>query len=414
MGELQDNINHFKVIGISHHQSSVDVREKYVLSSKDIEIIHHHLGEYASGGFVLSTCNRTEVYFIANKVDSLITSWSELAAVSVDELRSSLYNYQGQEAIEYLFRVGTGLDSQILGDFQIIGQIKKAYSKAVEHGASNNKLTRLIDVLLRTSKRVKNETELSTGVASMSYAAIQSAGAVIQRDWASKNAFIYGAGKMGTAVVRKLSELMPKSQVHLANRTVEKAEALCEIYHIQNVSHQAIPRIVEQVDIIFSTPATANPIFTPDLLQGIDLTGKLFVDLSMPRSIDSSIESMGAKLINLDVLTDLQTDTFQKRKASIPAAEKIVEEELSDFYKWMKEHELSPTIHALKEKLQIIKDVEVKRLKKQSHSINEEQLNQIAEALINKVTTQCVKHVKKHNGSSLNLIQQIFEIEDAM
>jgi len=410
---MNENVNHFKVVGISHHLSSVDVREKFALSSKDVEIIHSHLGKYTSGGFVLSTCNRTEVYLIASNIDSLITSWAELAGASIDELNSSIYTYEGKRAIEYLFRVGTGLDSQILGDFQIIGQIKKAYIKAVEDGASNKKLTRLLDVLLRTSKRVKNETDLSNGVASMSYSAIQHAGKIISNDWTSQNALIYGAGKMGTAVVRKLAELMPTDQVNLANRTNDKAQQLAEKYQINNVSDLQIEKMVSRSSLIISTPAVPEPIFTTSSLKNLDVTDKLFIDLSMPRSIDPSIEKLGATVINLDYLKDIQNDTFNKRKAAIPQAEAIVKKELQEFYQWMKEHELSPTIHALKEKLNLIRDVEVKRLKKKNQSIDEDQINQIAEALINKVTTQCVKHVKKNNGSSLNLIQQIFEIEES-
>lgn len=409
---MNENVNHFKVIGISHHLSSVDVREKFALSQKDVEIIHEHLGKYSSGGFVLSTCNRTEVYFIANKTDSLITSWAELSGSTVSELESVTYSYQGQQAIEYLFRVGTGLDSQILGDFQIIGQIKKAYIKAVNDGSSNKKLTRLMDILLKTSKRVKNETSLSNGVASMSYAAIQHAGKLIDQSWESQDALIYGAGKMGTAVVRKLAEIMPVNQVNLANRTPEKAQSLADKYGINNVSKQPVSEVVNQSNLIISTPTVAEPIFTKQALGEVNLQGKLFIDLSMPRSVDASLEELGATVINLDYLKDIQNETFEKRKASIPAAKKIVDEELTDFYQWIKENELSPTIHALKEKLHVIRDVEMKRLKKQYQNINEEQINQIAEALINKVTTQCVKHVKKHNGSSLNIIQQIFEIEE--
>lgn len=409
---MTENINHFKVVGISHHLASVELREQFALSDTDISIIHQHLSTYTKGGFVLSTCNRTEIYCLANSIDSLITSWAELAQTEVDFLKNYLYTYEGKEAMEFLYRVGTGLDSQILGDFQIIGQLKNAYKQAIKDGSDHPKITRLVDVLLKTSKRVKNETQLSSGVASMAYSAIQYVSNKTTQ-FSSKNALVYGAGKMGSAVVRKLAELLPTEQVVIANRTNSKAQDLAEKYEVQNESSQSLAELISNCDFLISTAAAEQPIFTRELLQDVDLTGKLFVDLSMPRSIDPKLQNFnGLQLINLDYLQDLQDETFEARRQSIPLAEEIVAQELNDFYVWIEQREMTPTIHALKEKLHIIKEVELQRLKKEHNTVDEQQIDQIAEALINKVTTQCIKHVKRHNGESLNLIQTIFELEN--
>lgn len=409
---MTENINHFKVIGISHHLASVELREQFALSDTDISIIHKHLANYTKGGFVLSTCNRTEIYFLASNADSLITSWAELAQTEQNFLQQYLYLYEGKQAIEYLFRVGTGLDSQILGDFQIIGQIKNAYKRAIDDGSDNAKITRLIDVLLKTSKRVKNETELSSGVASMAYAAIQYVENQCD-NFENKKALVYGAGKMGSAVVRKLSELLPQNNVVLANRTNQRAEDVAERYSVVNKSEHSLVDLIKEADFLISTAASEKPIFTIEQLQSIDLSNKIFVDLSVPRSIDPQlVNCTGLQLINLDYLKDLQDETFSVRKESIPQAESIVKQELDDFYIWIEQREITPTIHALKEKLHIIKEVEVKRLQKDNVIVDEEQIEQIAEALINKVTTQCIKHVKRHNGQSLHLIKTIFELEN--
>ena len=409
---MTENINHFKIIGISHHLASVELREQFALSDTDVSIIHQHLADYTKGGFVLSTCNRTEIYCLASNPDSLITSWAELAQTEVDLLKQYLYMYEGKKAMDYLFRVGTGLDSQILGDFQIIGQIKNAYKRAIEDGSDNAKITRLIDVLLKTSKRVKNETELSSGVASMAYAAIQY---VQQRftDLTHKKALVYGAGKMGSAVVRKLAELMPNENILLANRTASRAQNVAEKYEVQNESGKSLQSLVAQADFLISTAASEQPIFTREQLTSVDLSDKIFVDLSMPRSIEPELKNFNQlHLINLDYLQDLQDETFQARKESVPMAEEIVAEELNDFYIWIEQREMTPTIHALKEKLHIIKEVEMQRMRKDNIAVDEAQIQQIADALINKVTTQCIKHVKRNNGRSLNLIQTIFELEN--
>lgn len=408
---MDKNINNFKVIGISHHLANVELREQFALSDEDIHIIHQHLGDYTNGGFVLSTCNRTEIYFVANQVQSLIKSWASLANVETGFLQQYLYQFEGKHAVDYLFQVGTGLDSQILGDFQIIGQIKTAYQRAMEDGSANNEMTRMIDMLLKTSKRVKNETLLSSGVASMAYAGIQ----YVERELSgldNQTALVYGAGKMGSSVVRKLAELMPTEQVLLANRTSENAQELADKYEIQNVSEESLAKLVEKSDFLISTAAVDEPVFTKKLLENVNLNGKVFVDLSMPRSIQPELkEEKGLQLLNLDYLQDVQNETFELRKQSIPQAKKIVAEELNDFYNWIQTREIAPTIHALKQKLNVVKEAEMKKLLKTNTNINERQLETLAQALINKVTTQCVKHIKRHNGTSKETIHDIFEIE---
>lgn len=408
---MREKIEHFKVIGISHHLASVELREKFSINEHDHVKLHQHLKNNTRGGFVLTTCNRTEIYYVSDDSSSLINYWAELTNVQPEFLKNYLYKLNGKDAIDYIFRVGTGLDSQILGDFQIIGQIKKAYQRAIADGLANPKITRLIDALLKTSKRVKNETQLSSGVASMAYSAIQHVQTKVT-NFHEKTAFVYGAGKMGSAVVRKLAELMPANQVLLANRTASKAEELSTKYSIKNVSQEDLKTLVQQSDFIISTPAVEKPVFTKEQLNGLDLSGKIFVDLSMPRSIDPNLGKVeGVELLNLDRLQDLQNETFETRKQSVPKAELIVEEELNLFFDWVKSRDIAPTIHALKEKLNIVKEVEIKKLQKDCCNIDQEQLEAIANALINKVTTQCIKHVKKHNGQSISLIHDIFELE---
>lgn len=410
-GYMLQNVNHFKVVGISHHLTTVELREKFALNGEGVSEIHGFLKTHTKGGFVLSTCNRTEIYFIAEDERFLVQKWAMMTGICPVFLREYLYVIKGTSAIDYLFKVGTGLDSQILGDFQIIGQIKTAYKQAIQDQCENNKITRLIDTLIKTSKRVKNETKLSSGVASMAYASIQH----VEKRLTNLNkqtALVYGAGKMGSAVVRKLAELMPTNQVLLANRTPAKAQKLAGKYGIQNVSEQSLKELVKQSDFIISTPAVEEPLFTEELLKDIDLSGKIFVDLSMPRSVDAKIgQQKEVEVLNLDRLQDLQNETFEIRKQSVPKAEAIVNEELNEFFTWLKNRDIAPTIHALKEKLNIVKEVEVKRLKKENPTIEQNQIDAIANAIINKVTTQCIKHVKKHNGQSISLIHDIFELE---
>lgn len=407
---MEKQIEHFKVIGISHHKANVSQREQFALSGERIALFHKFLNKHTKGGFVISTCNRTEVYFIHSSFQTIIDFWATIVDLSREEFSSFLYQYQGKTAINYLFRVGTGLDSQILGDFQIIGQIKSACKLSIEQGAGNPKITRLVDVLLKASKRVKNETNLSSGVASMAYAAIQHA--QNERNLSACKVLVYGAGKMGYALSRKLAELMPKHQLYIANRTQEKAQAIAKAFSIQDASTVSLVEMVKHCDILISSAAVKSPLFTNKLLEQIDVSNHLFIDLSMPRSICPELAKK-ATVINLDQLQDVQNETFELRKQSIPAAEHIVSEELADFYQWIESREIAPVIHAIKEKLTIYKEIEIKRLQKSDPMLQQEQIEQVAEALINKVTTQCIKHIKRNNNDALAVIQDIFELDQA-
>lgn len=405
-------IQQFTVFGISHHLAPVEVREAFTLSDDAITALHQSLKPFLKGGFVLSTCNRTEIYCISSTPDEVLSTWKAHSNASIDLFEQYIYTYKGTEAIDYLFQVGNGLDSQILGDFQIIGQLKSAYQKSVADGLSYSKITRLMDVLLKVSKRVKNETKLNTGVASMAYAGIQYAEEHL-KGLDSKKALVYGAGKMGGAVVRKLSKIMAQDAVLLANRTPERADDLAGKYNVQNVSSKALPELIDQTDFLISAATVTEPIFTKEILKDIDLSGKVFVDLSMPRSIATELHGFnGLKLVNLDYLQDLQNETFRGRKESIPAAKAIIEEELAAFYQWIADRELSPTISALKEKLHEFKDNEIKRLEKKNPNLHKEEIELVTDKLIQKITTQFIKHAKKSNGNAVSTMQDIFELDE--
>jgi len=408
----QKRIKQFTVLGISHHSAPVEVRESFALSSKQIQEVHEALKPHMKGGFVLSTCNRTEIYCISSTPDLILETWKNYSKASSASFEKYMYSYSGKEAIDYLFKVGNGLDSQILGDFQIIGQLKSAYQQAVTDGVSYGKITRLMDTLLKVSKRVKNETALSTGVASIAYAGIQFVNKEIG-NLASSNALVYGAGKMGGAVVRKLSTMITEGSVSLSNRTPERAKELAQKYSINNVSDQPLVDLISNCDFLISAPTVTEPIFTKELVGDLDLTGKVFVDLSMPRSISKDLDGYnGLQVVNLDYLQDLQNETFKNRQESIPAATAIIEEELAAFYQWIADRELSPTISALKEKLHSFKENEIKRLEKKNPDLQRDQIEQVTDKLIQKITTQFIKHAKRNNGNAVTTMQDIFELDE--
>ncbi|MBX2845734.1 MAG: glutamyl-tRNA reductase [Saprospiraceae bacterium] len=406
------NINHFFVFGISHHKAPVEVREAFTLNETSTTQLHKAMKPFVKGGFVLSTCNRTEIYCITSQPVEVVNTWKANSQATTTMFDKYAFSYAGTEAVDYLFKVGNGLDSQILGDFQIIGQLKSAYQKAVDDGLSNGKITRLIDTLLKVSKRVKNETKLSSGVASMAYAGIQ----YVDNEFGGlegKKAVVYGAGKMGSAVVRKLSKLMDGNMVFVANRTASRAQQLAEKYAVEFADEADLKTLIQDCDFLISTAAVDQPIFTQAFLGDMALSTKVFVDLSMPRSIARDLEAYnGLRLVNLDVLKDQQSATFKARKASIPAAQAIIDEELATFYNWIAERDMSPTINALKEKLHSFKAIEIQRLQKKNPDLAKEEIEEVSEKLIQKITTQFIKHAKKNNGTAITAMQEIFELDN--
>ena len=322
------------------------------------------------------------------------------------------YVYKNHEAFNHLFQVGTGLDSQILGDFEIISQIKQSFYRSKKHGMSNPFLERLCNSVIQASKRIKNETEISTGATSVAFASVKYILKNVD-DISKKNILLFGTGKIGRNTCENLIKHTDNSHIILINRTKEKAEAIAGKFKLTVKNYGDLQTEIRKTDILVVATGAQLPTISKSLLH----TKKplLILDLSVPKNVhDNVTELENVTLVHLDQLSQITNDTLANRKAYIPKANEIIEEVKYDFVKWLETRKFAPVINALKEKLMTIKVEEVDFHSKKLDDFNQEQAELVSERIIQKITKQFANHLKSaevDTDDSLALIKKVFKLE---
>ncbi|WP_299716331.1 glutamyl-tRNA reductase [uncultured Tenacibaculum sp.] len=400
----------FYNIGVSYVKADAKTRGKFSLSKEDqISLLEEAKSIGFDGIFVLSTCNRTEISGFAPRPCLLIELLCKYSKGTVEEFRSISTIQQNQEAVNHLFRMGTGLESQILGDYEIVGQLKMAVKQAKEVGTINAYIERLINLVLQSSKRVKNETKLSSGTTSVSYAAVQY---LIKNlpDYNSKNILVYGLGKMGKHTCKNLAQYTQNKQVTLVNRTEEKVDEFIKDYDfIKKAKLENLTSEIENTDVlIVSTGASTATITKENITLGKDL---LVLDLSVPANVSEEVKQLdNVTLINVDELSKVTDETLAVRKQEVPVAEAIISEHKQEFNEWLNHRRFTPAINALKQSLEAIQQDEINFHKKKISNFDIDQAEAITSRFIQKITTQFVKHLKEENTSVNQSIQVMAKV----
>ena len=264
-----------------------------------------------------------------------------------------------------MFRVGTGLDSQILGDFEIISQIKNAFNQSKALNLVNTFLDRLVNSVIQASKKIKNETEISSGATSVSFASVQYIIRNVE-DIGDKNILLFGTGKIGRNTCENLVKHSKNGHITLVNRTKNKAEKLAGKLNVIVKDYVNLQEELQQTDVLVVATGAKNPTIDKTLLN---LKKPLLIlDLSIPRNVNPDVEQIqGVTLIHLDYLSQITDDTLERRKQHIPAAEAIIEDIKLEFNTWMNGRKYAPTIHALKAKLNDIVATELAFQKKKTN-----------------------------------------------
>lgn len=402
----------FYVIGISYKKADAVVRGLFSLSDDtQIELLKEAKRDDFEALMIISTCNRTELYGFANHPFELIQKLCKFSKASVDDFQKVGYVYKSKEAFEHIFNVGTGLDSQILGDFEIISQFKKSFSNSKKYGLVNAFLERLQNAVIQASKRVKNETELSSGAASVSFAAVNYILNNV-KDISSKNILLFGIGEIGRNTCENLIKHIDNKQITLINRTREKAENIAGKFNLIVKDFSSLTQELAQTDILFVATGAEKPTITADMLpKGKEM---LILDLSIPKNVSSEvIDVQGVTLLHMDYLSQIADQTLENRKLAIPSAKNIIQEVLEEFYTWIETRRFAPTIKALKDKLEAIKEAEIDFQRKKMNDFNETQINVVTSRIIQKITTQFMNHLKETDSAdeSILFMQQIFQIE---
>jgi glutamyl-tRNA reductase len=300
--------------------------------------------------FVLSTCNRAEIYGFADSASQLVDLLCSQTAAGREDFLRSAYIHHGDAAIQHLFYVGAGLDSQILGDYEIVGQIKAAVKFSKTMGCLNTVLERMVNTVLQCSKAIKNQTALSDGTVSVSFAAVQYIREHVE-NFSEKNILLVGIGKIGRNTCKNLVDYLDTKNITLVNRTEQKAAELAAELSLQFASFEMLAEKIEASDIILVATDAAEPTILASHLAG---TGKkLLLDLSIPFNVETSAREIpGITLVDVDELSNMKDMTLAKREAEVPMAKEIVREHMLEFTEWSEMRRHVPVLKAVKLKLE--------------------------------------------------------------
>ncbi len=350
---------------------------------------------------VVSTCNRTEVYFtVADASVDLTTDVARLLLIEKGLTDTDQYlpyftlMTSHDEAVRHLFEVCVGLHSQVVGDMQIPNQVKQAYQWSADLGLAGPFLHRLMHTIFFTNKRVAQETAFRNGAASVSYAAVELIEELVG-EHQNPAILVVGLGEIGTDVCENFVA-RKYTRITLCNRTRAKADVLARKHDFAVADLDCLTDEIRRADVIISSVQCDEPLITPTLLYNLDvLTYKYFIDLSVPRSVDAAVEQIpGVLVYNVDHIRARADEALHQRMAAIPQVEAIVTQSVTEFGDWSKEMVVSPTINKLKNALEQIRKDELARHLKYLTSDESEKIDRITRGMMQKIIKLPVLQLK--------------------
>ena len=405
--------NSFYTIGLNYKKADAVIRGNFSLDDAAMEnILVQAKAQDLDGLLVTSTCNRTELHGFAQHPFQLIKLLCDNTQGTIEEFQEVAYVYKNNDAISHLFRVGTGLDSQILGDFEIISQLKQSFNRSKKHDIANPFIERLTNSVIQASKRIKNETEISTGATSVAFASVQYILKNVE-DVSNKNILLFGTGKIGRNTCENLIKQTNNPHITLINRTKTKAEKIAGKFNLLVKDYGDLQTEIRNSDVLVVATGANSPTISKELIY--PKKPLLILDLSIPKNVADNVSELdNVMVIHLDHLSQMTDETLERRKQFIPQAEGIIEEVKSEFVQWLETRKFAPVIKALKKKLNTMKEEELDYHSKKLSDFNTEQADVISDRIIQKITKQFANHLKEANtdaDNSLELIQKVFKLE---
>ena len=404
--------SHFYVVGLNYKKADAETRGKFSLSDQaKSNLLDDARLEGIPSLIAISTCNRTELYGFAEHPFQLISLLCKHSNGTVEDFQRVAYIHKNNEAISHLFKVGTGMDSQILGDFEIISQVKTGFIVAREKGLTNSYFERLVNSVIQASKRIKNETEISTGATSVSFASVHYILHNV-KDIKEKNILLFGTGKIGRNTCENLVKHTKNNHITLINRTKDKARKIAGKFNLIVKDYADLQAEIQNTDVLIVATGAQNPTIDKELLN---LKKPLLIlDLSIPKNVNENVLNVaGVTLVHLDQLSQMTDDTLAKRKEYVPQALAIIDEVKHEFITWTQARKFAPTINALKAKLEEIKQNELNYQKKKIENFDQDQAEIITSRIIQKITTHFANHLKNETtevDESIEWIEKIFQL----
>lgn len=419
------------VVGASHRTAPIEVRERFALGGDELRRTLSELtGSAADEAVALSTCNRTELY-LAGGGDAAVAAARALLAARIgaepDEAARFLYVHRGRAAAEHLFRVAAGLDSMILGEPQIQGQVRAAYAGAREVAGPRGPvvgtvLNRLFQSALSVGGRVRAETELGTGAASVPSAAVELAKKIFG-SLRGRRALVLGAGEMSETTLECLRREGARSPI-VANRTGERAGELAERWGGEAVGWDDFPAALDRVDIVVCSTAAPRPVLTRERLHAALPGGPrrplCVIDIALPRDVEPAVgEEPNVFLYNVDDLTQIVDQNLGRRRARLPDAEAIVTAAAGEFWTWYAALAVVPTIRALRDRGERVRSAETERtLRALAHLPPEDRaaVEALARSITNKLLHAPTVRLRRAAGNGrgtgvIDAVRYLFELD---
>jgi glutamyl-tRNA reductase len=383
------------VIGLNHKTADIEVRERLAFNGPKLEEGLKGLSSLPGikEAFIISTCNRVEIYLHSKNTVStqVIRFLSEFHSIPEELLKKSLYILNGLEAARHLFRVASSLDSMVIGEPQILGQVKEAFEFALGQKTTGPIINTLVKKAISAAKRVRTETRIAENAVSISYAAVELAKKIFE-DLSTKTFMLLGAGEMAELAARHLISNGVRS-VTVANRTYERGCELAREFNGRAIRFEDFPKELVHTDIVICSTGAPNYVVTKADMQEILKERKqkpvFLIDISVPRNIDPAINELdNVYLYDIDDLQGVVDSNILERKKEAEKAERIIDEEVEKFQKWLSSLDSVPTIIALRKKAEDIKEAELRDFFNKFPDIDEKKKKaviQLASTIVNKL-----------------------------
>lgn len=406
--------NSFYCIGLSYQKANAEVRGRFSLNEDAKgKVLEQALSLGIDEIVVISTCNRTEIYGFAEHPFQLIKLLCDNSNGTVDEFQQVAAIFKNNDAIHHLFRVGTGLESQILGDFEIISQLKKGFNLSKKYHLINTFFERLFNAVIQTSKRIKNETEISSGATSVAFASVQYIMKTVE-NISNKHILLFGTGKIGRNTCDNLIKHTHNKNITLINRTKDTAEEVAGKFDVMVKDFANLQSEIAKADILIVATGAQLPTISSEIIS--EHKELLILDLSIPKNVSADVKRMpNINLVHLDDLSHITDETIERRSTQVPMAESIIDDVENEFMTWLENRKFAPTIKALKQKLEEIKTEEIDYQRKKSSEFNEDFAVILTDRIIQKITKHFANHLKDNNTSSdqsIELISKVFQLEN--
>ncbi|MGD8989945.1 MAG: glutamyl-tRNA reductase [Desulfobacterales bacterium] len=416
------------LLGINHNTAPIELRECIAFTDDQSKSALHSLMQKAfiKEALLYSTCNRVEVLVVTDDSNRAVAETknfiAELNKIPLQQFESALYVHKGNEAVRHVFRVAASLDSMVVGEPQILGQIKAAYRTATEEKTSGVILNRLLHRTFFVAKKIRSETGIGDRAVSISYAAVELARKIFG-ELEGKKVLLIGAGEMAELAVEHLI----RSKVDLvmvANRTFENGVELATQFNGQAIRFEEIPESLKTVDIIISSTSSPEYVIRPDQVKGITRKRKnrplFFIDIAVPRDIDPDINRLSNSYVyDIDDLKGIIDENIEDRHKEAIKGERIVDEAVIRFREWYESLDVVPTIVALRKKMTAIAEAELKKTL-QTSMISEREargVRKMAESLINKILHDPTRFLKQNGMRDdksfyIDSVRKLFNLDE--